>query len=129
MPNAGGDKFRHWAERRRHPRVLARLRIRFNGENPGRLTTENISLGGASGTTKSFYTEGTNLQCVLEPPRRLKLKGLLTMEGEILRSGERKQEKSYFAAIQFKGMKEPANRLLKEILQKLSGVDYPAEST
>lgn len=129
MPNAGGEKTRHWAERRRHPRVLARLRIKTNGENPGWLTTENISLGGAFGTTERFYAVGSHLQCVLETPRRLKLKGLLAMEGKVLRSGAKERKKSYSTAIQFTGMEEPTSRLLKEILQKLSGVDYPLEST
>lgn len=129
MHNTSGDKARHWAERRRHPRVLARVRIMTNGKYPGRLTTENISLGGAFGTTNRCYAVGTNLQCVLESPRRLKLKVHLMMEGEVLRSGTKERKKGHFAAIQFTGMKEPADRLLKEILRKLSGVDFPAEST
>ena len=50
------------------------------------------------------------------------------MEGKVLRSGEKERKKGYSTAIQFTGMEEPTSRLLKEILQKLSGVDYPLES-
>ena len=58
-PGGGGDFPR--VNRRRHPRIQARLSIRTNGALPGKLTTRNISLGGAFGETTQIYPIGTRL--------------------------------------------------------------------
>lgn len=122
-----GDKKKFWAERRRHPRILARLRIRTDGADPGTLTTSNISLGGAFGETTRPLQVGSILNCVLEPPRRLGLKGVVEVGAEVLRSNtsENGSRRVHFAAIQFTRLIKPGHDRLKDLLQRLSGVDYP----
>jgi hypothetical protein len=103
------------------------LRIRTDGAVPGILTTINISLGGAFGETSRFLPVGTSLHCTLEPPRRIGLRGVVEADAAVLRSqtenGEGKN--AHFAAIQFTRMEGSGQRRLKDLLERLSGVDYP----
>jgi hypothetical protein len=121
------DKKKFWAERRRHPRIQARVRIRTDGTVPGTLTTTNISLGGAFGETSRQLEVGSSVNCVMEPPRRVGLKGVVEAKAAVLRANttENGARRVHFAAIQFTRLEKPGHGLLRDLLQRLSGVDYP----
>ena len=125
VPASGSPS--RYSERRRHPRVEARLKIRTNGPSPGLLTTTNISLGGAFGETNRFFQVGSRIHCVLTPPRHTSIRGTVEAVADVLRSTAEgtRDKRSFFAAIQFVEIEAERKDRLHELLRQLSGIDYP----
>ena len=124
-PAAAGSPGRY-SERRKHPRIEARLKIRTTGVAPGWLTTENISLGGAFGETDRYLSPGSRLHCVLTPPRHAGVRGTVEAVADVLRSNAAGEggRKSNSAAIRFVEIGDDGKERLRDLLRRLSGIDY-----
>jgi len=122
MTNAKDEQMSHSDEKRRHPRVAKRIRVRSRFEGAVELETVDLSIGGLSCTAPMSLPLMTRLALSLNLPDNGGSDSEQVIEGEavVVRSepAEPSQDAGYRIALFFSRMEENHRQTLVEYLNR-----------